>query len=1261
MLLSIQMAVVLWAAWAVALPNPEEMRFQRLLTDENSADQTTLGVLQDIVQDRDGFMWFATENGLVRYDSQEYRFYYADPDDPYSLSSSFVTTLLVDHAGILWLGTSQGLNRYNPLQDNFTVYRYNEGDAQALSGPFINALAEDDQHNIYIATVSGLSVLGPERDKFRNYYYTPGHTAPPGSNLHVGPSARELRSIYVDSQQRIWIGTTGSGLNQFHPQEQGFSHWPIKVRRPAPTGVDSIEYIAEDNHGELWLATHGGGLLRLNPEDGQFRHYLHHPRNPYSLGSNTLRSILLDRENRLWIATDHGGLALYDPERDWFYHARHSAYNNHSLSSDQLRTLYEDHQGNLWVGNFPGGVNFYDRAKSAFTTLTHQPDNPNSLIHDGVLAIFEDREGVIWFGTEGGLSAYHRRSGRFRHFQHDPDDPHSLRFNTIPAITEDHEGNLWVGAWSGGLHRLDRSTDQFVSYMPDPDNPYSLASEFVWQLAVDQNNQLWVANTEGAGLNHFDPETERFTRYAHDPTNTNSLSYDQVRALVIDHENKIWAGTPHGLDYFDPATGEFTRIRHDPESPKSISGNNITAVMQDRHQRIWAATDNGHVNVLSADREQFTHINRTQGLPRARVSSMVEDHMGQIWMGTSNGIAQVDPESLTVRMYTTSDGLAGNDHNRNAALQDSEGYLYFGSTRGVSMFHPERLPEDSPPPKVVITGLRLANQRVTPRSHPEVLQQAIEKTQQIRLNHRHTTLALDFSALSFRSSHRNRYAYKLEGFDNRWNEVGNNRTATYTNLNPGRYLFQVRAANSQGQWSTEPAELSVIVTPPPWRTFWAYGFYGLVGAALISLIIHLKSKRLQLEKERAVNARLLNLDRIKDTFLANTSHELRTPLNGIIGLAEASLDGTTGPINPNTAHNLALIVASGRRLSSLINDILDHSKLTDNTLELTPKPVDLHHAVTQVFSLLRPLADEKHIQLHNRVAPKMRAVWADPNRLQQILINLVGNGIKHAHAGQLAVSCVLTDNEVRVTVADSGVGIAPEDLDAVFLPFKQLESDDIRTQGGTGLGLAITKQLVELHRGRIWLESRPGEGSRFHFTIPSSNQPAAPLDAPPVKANSSNTGESRLGQLTPITQQVPEKLPPLPNAEHYRILIVDDDPVNRLVLSSMLGLHNYQVVEASNGEQALAKMKDGERIDLVLLDIMMPNLSGYEVCRRLRQDYPLAELPIIFLTAKRADQELLRVYTVGGNELLSKPVEKFELLAKVRTYIQLLQAYRDQR
>lgn len=1244
----IAMVLVMSGMFAPAMASGDYMRFERLLGGESLGSDAGVGALKDIIQDADGFMWFATENGVARYDGHEFRYYYSDREQADSISGDFVAHLFIDHRDELWLATTGGLNRYHPQLDRFskvvTIAEKHERNDHVIFG-----LAEDSLHNLYLATNKGLTVLDPERRLLHNFRHNP-------DDPH-SIATDNLRAVYVDSKDRVWLGGITGSLNQFDLASQRFIHWPYNPENDASVAHDHIERFAEDAEGYLWIATHGGGLSRLQVEGKQFRNYRYNSDDASSIGSNTLRDVFVDSHNNLWVATDHAGLALYDRENDAFTHFRHDSYDTKSLNSDQVRTIYEDRTGNLWVGNFPGGVNFYDRSKSVFKYLRHHPEDPLSLSHNAVLSIIKDRRGTFWVGTEKGLNAWDPQAQTMRRYLHDPKDPFSLRFNAVTSVAEDLEGVLWVATWSGGLHRFERESEKFYAYLPEAGNEQSVSSEYVWQLAVDKDNTLWIGTTEGAGLSKMDSSRTHFSRYGHDANNDNSLSYNHIWAITLDSKNDLWLATLNGLNHFQPEREQFVHYFADAARDDWISSNNITAIKEMSDRRIWLGTDDGKVNILDRERKTFTKLTRDHGLPGARISSVIEDKDGYVWVGTSNGLARIDPISHEIRRLQSSDGLIGNNHNRNAVMMDEAGILYFGSTQGITYFDPHAAFSNHSPPNPTFTKLKISDQVVSPASHPEVLQQAIEKAQRIKLDYEQNIFSLEFSALSFRSSFRNHYSYKLEGFDENWTAASMTRSATYTNIDPGTYNFKVRAANSSGQWSEHPASIIITITPPPWRSGIAYALYALLILLASFLFIHFQSKRIELKKEKIINLRLLNLDRIKDAFLANTSHELRTPLNGIIGLSENIIEGATGGVNAETRETLEMIVASGKRLAGLVNDILDHSKLSDSTLEIHRQPVSVRATVAQVFALLGPLAQEKSITLHNNIPLAAPTVAADANRLQQILINIIGNGIKYADQGRISCTCRSLVDQLEIAVTDDGPGIPEHELQTVFDAFKQLQNGSNRSQGGTGLGLAITKQLVQLHGGTIWVESGASHGAVFKFTMPIAHGRAAePMPDAPSASLLLNAMQAEAALSAIPTHEAPASIPPLANAAAYTILVVDDDAINRMVLTSILQHHHYQVVEAKNGEQALAVVDSGLPIDLVLLDIMMPQMSGYEICSIIRQRHSATALPVMFLTAKRAEDELTKGFEAGGNELLTKPVAKGELLAKVRKYLLLKEA-----
>ncbi|HSC68098.1 MAG TPA: diguanylate cyclase, partial [Cellvibrio sp.] len=522
------------------------------------------------------------------------------------------------------------------------------------------------------------------------------------------------------------------------------------------------------------------------------------------------------------------------------------------------------------------------------------------------------------------------------------------------------------------------------------------------------------------------------------------------------------------------------------------------------------------------------------------------------------------------------------------------------------------------------------------------------------LTHKDSVFTLEFSALNFQMAEENQYAYRLLGFDSEWIQAGNKRTATYTNLDPGDYIFEVRASNNDGVWSDKQARLNIHIASPFWRTWWAYILYFLIVMMLFYWFMRIQRMRLryeqqQVEQERSLVRRLQQVDKLKDEFLANTSHELRTPLNGIIGLAESLLDGLNGPLPTHTRYSLRLIAASGRRLSALVNDILDFAKLKNQGVTLHKKAVDLRVLVDIVIALSRPLVGDKPLTLHNRVPETLPAAHADEDRLLQILHNLIGNAVKFTHEGSITISAEVKDEFIQVQIADTGIGMNADQLTDIFQPFHQIDGGAERAYGGTGLGLSITKQLLELHGGTITANSTPAEGSVFTFSLPLCQElPAAPDDT--VQAPVHSLDETPTGQLNETRRTRADQ----PSQGH--ILVVDDDSVNRLVLVNHLALRNYRVTEAANGEEAIALVQEQGDIDLVLLDVMMPKMSGYETCQRLRETYRPHELPIIFLTARSQTQDLVMGLEAGANDFLTKPISKEELLARVDTHLQLYSA-----
>lgn len=1234
-----------------------EIRFTRLL---NAANQTGdgIGATSNIAQDHYGFIWIAGENGVIKYDGINTKHYIHDPNRP-SLASNYTRNILVDRDGVVWVGTELGLCHLDRSIDNFRCFTHDPLQSNGLSHNTVFALALTKDNRLLIGTGNGLNILDAERTTFQHLFHRRE-----GSSTH--PLA-EISSLMVDDDT-VWIGTTDDGFGVYNLQSRSLKLYPFKENSKHSVSFPHVKHFLKDRHGRIWISTYGGGVNRLNADAETFTVYRHEPENPNSIGGDVIWKGFEDSQQNIWFASDHGGLAKYNPSTDDFTNHKHDPYDPNSLSSNQVRTIFEDHAGNLWIGTFPQGVNYINRHAQNIQHWTSRPGKALSLTHSAILSFLEDRDGGIWVGTENGLNRYDSDTQNVDHYWPQKGKPGHLQAGSILALEEDPEGNLWVGTWSAGLHKLDRDTQRFSHFTVDNNRTDALHNGFVWSLRWDHLTSTLLIGTEHGGLSIYDPHSEIFTHHAHS-SDPHSISANFVLNILTDANDNIWVVTTAGLDLFDRQKQHF--IRYKPEliasglSRTQLESARFRSAMIDQQNRIWLGSQNNGIFIFDPQTQTTEVLDSETGLPSNYIASMIVGPHNQVWVTTSNGVARIQQDDLDdIAIFTHRDGLASNHYNRNASLIDSEGMVYLGGIDGVSRFFPERIRSTQQHSPVRIHDFRIMNRPIKPGEPGSPLQQTIEDTDRIVLNHQHSMITFEYIALNFAAPDSFEYAYRLKGFDTDWNYVDNKRFATYTNLHQGDYIFQVKAKADNGQWPTEYTQVHMTVLPPPWKSLWAYFIYVILGGLAVALLVRMQYKRLELVSEKSLNAELIRLNRIKDAFLANTSHELRTPLNGIIGIAESVYEETRGKVNKEILHKLNLIALSGKRLSGLINDILDYTKLGRNKLVIHPSKNNLHNVTNDVFSLLQPLADEKGIQLVNYVRADLPMILADEDRLQQILLNLVGNGIKYTDTGAVKILAYDRQTTVEIHVQDTGIGIKEKDVEGVFKAFHQVEDKRKLNKGGTGLGLAVTKELVELHGGHIRVESVWGRGSDFIFTLPLAPKHATGPQSPQAEKIATGPSPSRsTGELLQTVEQqeqsaaqTPICAPP-PNAERVRILIVDDDPVNRMVLRSILQLHRYNVIEACDGSEALEILK-AQLVDIIVLDIMMPGMSGFEVCTEIRKQHPIHKLPIFFLTAKKVDDDVAKGFEAGGNEFLTKPVSKHEILPRVANHVRLLNIYR---
>ncbi len=1199
------------------------LRFRNLTMEDGLSQSSVYAIAQDSL----GYIWLGTFDGLNRFDGYSFKVFYHDSHDPDSLVHDWISDLAAGDDGQLWVGTVAGLDRYDPRTRRFHHYRAGPG-ARDLASDQITALLFSRSGLLFVGTSTGLQRLDPSTGLFTTYQVPPG----------AREDSSEVQALFEDGHD-LWVGTK-SGLLCYNAD--GKLTFRIAVGDEPGNLTGSVRALIRDGEGQLWIGTESG-LECLNLASRALRPYRANGQ-PGAISSDVVRELLCDRDHRLWIATDKG-LDRYDPKLDQFQSFSADPASPYSLCGDDLLALHLDQTGVLWIGAH-GGISRWNSGSSVFHHYAHEANRPG-LSESSVTAFTEDPEGRIWIGTHGGgVDRFDPVSGEFSHIGATPG---GLLDDRIGSLLFDHSGICWIGTFSG-LNRYDPRSRSFEAFRANPGNPEALASDGVTSILESRNNRYLYITAYRGGLHLLDLESRRIRQFRHDPRLPDSLPSERLITQLLDRRGQLWLGTNGaGICAFQESSGTFVSYHHRDDQLDSLSSDNAYCLHESERGDLWIGTHTGLNLWLEADRAaglaRFRHFTQREGLVDNLVIGILPGDADVLWISTGKGLSRLDTSDYSFRNFHAIHGIQP-EFNAGAYFRSRDSRLYFGGTDGFNAFHSREIQPNPFPPKLVLEDLLLHNDPVVLGSADSPLKTDLQYQDEVTLDYHQNVFAIEFSGLHYIDPNKNRYAYKLDGLDDDWVQVDHGkRFASYTTLQPGRYRFHLKASNNDGVWSDERT-LAIRVLPPPWRTWWAYALYLLVGLGVLAAYVAYQRRRLE-AKQRLIE-QLTKVDRLKDDFLANTSHELRTPLGGIIGLAESLLDGAAGSINETQARHLAMLVASGRRLSVLVDDILDFSKLRNAEVELQLKPVDIYTLVDVVLTLSKSTLGGKDLTLVNELDPNLPAVTADESRLVQILHNLVGNAVKFTERGTVTVAARQVDETLVISVRDTGIGIEPEDHARIFDSFQQLESANERLHGGAGLGLAITSHLVHLHGGRIWLESTPGSGSTFSFSLPLA------CSADEVRGLAS-------GLLSSTRIQVPEtelELGSFPTSvpasgTRFTILIVDDEPVNRQVLVNHLSTPDYQLLEASDGPEALAVVA-ARPVDLILLDIMMPRMSGYEVCRQLREQYHMHSLPIIFLTARNQLSDLATGFSSGANDYLTKPIAKKELVARVRTHLALL-------
>lgn len=1068
--------LALFIAPLTLLAQTHPLRFERLSLEQGISHN----LVYAIHQDRQGFMWFGTMYGLVKYDGRRYTTFKHDPTDSNSISYNDVIAIHEDRTGNLWIGTwGGGLNKFDPRTEKFTRFVRDSEDSTSLRENTVWAICEDHTGAIWVGHNEGLDRLAAgslqtPNARFEHFRF----------NV-IGESTRtaSVRAIFEDRQARLWIGTIGGGLAKLvrEGESERFVVTQHNAGDPSSLGGNNVNAIYEDRNNDLWLGTNAG-LHRLEPSTNgnsalAFRRWQNMPSVATSLSSNHVEQIAEDREGHLWVGTTNG-LNRLDSARQNFERIGARTNDPTSLSSNNIVALCRDRAGILWVGTYYGGVHKLDPHGARFGQIHYDAGGQNGLPHPNVQAIHQSRDGTLWLGTLGGgltaISNLADAAPKFTHYRHDPSNENSLSSNAVSSFCEDRDGILWIGTRNAGLNAFEPKHKRFQHYRADAAAQNSLSSNAVSFTYEDREGALWIG-TAGSGLNRLDRERKSFTRFQHDPKRTGSLSNDFIHVIYEDRSGTLWIGTYRGLNRFDRHTQTFRCYRHELDDPRSLSNDYVYSLYEDDAGNFWVGTSDG-LNLFERATGKCKSYFDKQGLPNGVICGILEDEAGRLWLSTLKGLSGFDPQSETFKNFDVNDGLQSNMFNAGACFKTLESAMYFGSMNGCDYFHPEDLRRDTFVPPVVITAVQIFDQ---PR--------AFAASNALRLRHRENFLRFEFAALSYSHPEKNEYAYRLEGLEEEWIAAGTSDFASYTDLQPGHYVFRVKAANHDGVWNEEGARLPIIITPPFWRTWW---FYGLMLAAVAALLLALHRARVKRERERVAEiekvkheerfkrfraveqAREEERERVRKKIAADfhdeSGHKL-TKIALFCGVLQSKLRGRYAEVE----EYLERIMKAAASL---------HKDMSDFIWSLDPDEDTLHDTALKLKDFGDKLFDHTHIRFRlEGLAPELEQAHL-PMETRQNLTCIFKEGmnniLKHSRASCRNVIFVLSrhNGTYAVKLRDDGQG-----FDLEHCTF--------------GRGLRNMQERARVIGGELRIVSQPGRGTEIQFVGKVSPAKAGVLES----------------------------------------------------------------------------------------------------------------------------------------------------------------------
>lgn len=1136
-----------------------------------------------LTQDKMGFMWIGTVDGLCRYDGIRFKTYRSNASDLNSLSGNHIISLFTDSKGIIWVGTSTGLNKYDVKQDRFERVPFSNNQTGSVF-----CIYEDSKRQIWVGSANGL-------------YMIPPNGSPPVSfqNKTAGNS---VRAILEEKNNSLWVGTD-KGLTYIEPvnNQYRFSHFSPLSNIPGSQKANAVTALVQDKNRQLWVGTLSNGIYQFDVVSKTALHYQSNGKNSSGLVNNNIRCLTWNN-GLLWIGTQEG-ISILNPVSRSFQTIVNKSKDKASLSQNSVYAIYKDANSSVWVGTYFGGVNVSYAYNTPFSVIQNT-DEPNSISNNVISSIVEDNNHNLWIGTEGGgINFLNRTTQSFTNYKNRAGIAGSLGSNLVKVLYLDADGNIWAGTHGGGLNVLQPGSKTIRQYIIDS---VSRSENEITSIVEDPYNNFWITSNRGTYL--FKRDGLKLTAQKTPSLNVRGVG----RYLYRDRSNEIWISGAPGVYRL---SGRFSK-----EIDSVLYVNCFT---EDINGDIWMGTGGAGVARFDKKTQQLVKYTNTF-LLTLNILGILSAGDQSLWLSTNKGLVHFHPRDNTYQVYTKNDGIAGNEFNFNSFLKSDDGLFYFGGYNGITYFKPSDIKKNPYVAPVVFTSLKLNNGEVEINGPQKILDQNIALTSDLIFKHDQNDFTIDFALLNYVKTRKNRYRYMLEGFDKNWKETAV-ASVTYTNLPPGSYRLVVNGANNDGLWG-KPASLQIKINPPFWLTWWAYCLYILAAAAIVFIIARFFFLREVLKKEDELHQAKLN-------FFTNASHEIRTHLTLIMAPVERLLsENKKGSF---IEQQLTQVKSNTNRLLNLVSELMDFRKAETNHLQLNPKRQNFISFLQDIYESFREMSQSKNIHMSFVHDEDVVELNFDEQQLEKVFFNLLANAFKFTPEGGLIQLHVSTRaNDVIIKVTDNGRGIAPQYIDKLFTNFFQVADHGLQNTG-YGIGLALSRNIVVLHQGTISVESTPSQHDKAGHTVFTVTLPLHAKFSGVNKNGPVSSQPAASASVTLIDTPTEANLPDTSDAGRKTILIVEDNAELRQLVKDTLA-QRFNIITAENGklgwDAACAEIPD-----LIISDVMMPEMDGYTLCKNIKTDERTSHIPVILLTAKSSQNEQVTGLEQGADLYLIKP------------------------